>query len=37
MWEPLQKMWTTQKCRGVQAKGKEVAQAALCKDVLAAL
>lgn len=25
------------KCRGVQTKGKEVAQAALCKEVLAAL
>lgn len=37
MWEPLQKIWTTQKCRGEQEKGKEVAQAVLCKDVLTAL
>lgn len=35
-WEPLQKIWTTQKRRGVQ-KEKEVAQAVLRKDVLVAL
>lgn len=34
MWEPLQKIWTAQKSRGVQEKGKEVAQAVICKDVL---
>lgn len=30
------KIWTTQKCRGVQEKGK-ASQAALCHDVLTAL
>lgn len=34
--QPLQRIWTTQKCRGLQ-RGREVAQAVLWKDVLVAL